>query len=301
MTNQTLIINSGHERSIHSLSWNSKDVLASGSGDTTIRTWYFTNSQSFVCDKVFTGHSGSIDQLCWSEQNPNLLASASSDRTVGIWDINSSQNLEYINTPGQNINISWSPDGNTIAVVNKANLISFIDTRNWKIIKSRQWKIEVNEVSWDRSGRAFFITTGRGTIEILSSTTFEKIKKLKSNSKNCFCLDFDKNGKYFAVGGADSLVTIWDVNSLICLRSIPVLENAVRAVKFSNDGKFIASGSEDYTIDISSLEDETNSQQIKQNGSLNSIDWHPKRHLLAHAGHEKNDQWRLIIRLTNFD
>ena len=33
---------------------------------------------------------------------------------------------------GENINICWSPDGKCIAVGNKADLIAFIDMRNYR-------------------------------------------------------------------------------------------------------------------------------------------------------------------------
>ena len=38
-------------------------------------------------------------------------------------------NLKYLLTAGENINVCWSPDGNTIAVGNKDDLITFIDAK----------------------------------------------------------------------------------------------------------------------------------------------------------------------------
>lgn len=34
-------------------------------------------------------HTGSVDQVCWSPMNSELLSSASADKTVRIWDIRS--------------------------------------------------------------------------------------------------------------------------------------------------------------------------------------------------------------------
>lgn len=72
-----------------------------------------------------------------------------------------------INTKGENINIAWSPDGNTIAVGNKEDLVSFIDTKTHKIIAEEQSNFEVNEISWNNTSDLFFLTNGQGCIHIL--------------------------------------------------------------------------------------------------------------------------------------
>ena len=68
---------------------------------------------------------------------------------------------------GENINISWSPDGTTIAVGNKEDLVTFIDTRNFKIRTEMQYKFEVNEIAWNKANDLFFMTSGQGHIHVL--------------------------------------------------------------------------------------------------------------------------------------
>lgn len=69
---------------------------------------------------------------------------------------------------GENINICWSPNGQTIAVGNKEDLVSFIDVRSHKIVNDQQFKFEVNELSWNIDNSYFFLTNGQGCIYILS-------------------------------------------------------------------------------------------------------------------------------------
>lgn len=68
---------------------------------------------------------------------------------------------------GENINITWSPDGHTIAVGNKEDLITFIDMRTFKPISEQQFNFEVNEMSWNNESDLFFLTNGLGCVYVL--------------------------------------------------------------------------------------------------------------------------------------
>lgn len=68
---------------------------------------------------------------------------------------------------GENINITWSPDGHTIAVGNKEDLITFIDMRTLKPISEQQFNFEVNEMSWNNESDLFFLTNGLGCVHVL--------------------------------------------------------------------------------------------------------------------------------------
>ena len=56
--------------------------------------------------------------------------------------------------------------------------------------------------------------------------------------------------RYFAVGSADALVSLWDLKEFVSIRTFGNLEWPVRTLSFSYDGQFIASASEDLAIDI---------------------------------------------------
>lgn len=88
-----------------------------------------------------------MDQLCWHATLPDLLSTASGDKTVRIWDVRAGKLPTIINTKGENINITWSPDGNTIAVGNKEDLVTFIDTRTLKICGEQPFNFEVSEIA----------------------------------------------------------------------------------------------------------------------------------------------------------
>ncbi len=52
-------------------------------------------------DHTFRGHGGSVDQLCWHPKHTDQVVSASSDKTVRLWDARTSKAVATIPTKGQ--------------------------------------------------------------------------------------------------------------------------------------------------------------------------------------------------------
>lgn len=119
---------------------------------------------------------------------------------------------------GENINICWSPDGQTIAVGNKDDVVTFIDAKTHRSKAEEQFKFEVNEISWNNDNNMFFLTNGNGCINILSYPELKPVQSINAHPSNCICIKFDPMGKYFATGSADALVSLWDVDELVCVR-----------------------------------------------------------------------------------
>lgn len=76
-------------------------------------------------------------------------------------------NFPFLTFTGENINICWSPDGQTIAVGNKDDVVTFIDAKTYRSKAEEQFKFEVNEISWNNDNNMFFLTNGNGCINIL--------------------------------------------------------------------------------------------------------------------------------------
>lgn len=235
-----------------------------------------------------------MDQLCWHASLPDLLSTASGDKTVRIWDARIGKCATIINTKGENINITWSPDGNTIAVGNKEDLVTFIDARMYKILAEEQFSFEVNEIAWSNGSDLFFLTNGQGCVHILNYPDLNLQQVLKAHPSTCICIEFDPTGKYFATGSADALVSLWDAEELACLRVFSRLDWPVRTISFSHDGRLLASASEDLIIDIGDTETGEKVADISVDAATFTVAWHPKQYMLAYACDDKdaNDRRR---------
>lgn len=277
-----------HSAKVHSVSWNADgNYLASGSFDKLVAI-FALNQDKLSKITVLRGHTGSVDQLCWHPSNPDLLCTASGDKTVRIWDARCHKSVAVINTQGENINICWAPNGQTIGVGNKEDLIAFIDVNTFKIILEHQFPNEINEISWNNTSDLFFLTNGNGCVQILSYPQLETQHTVRGHAGACVCIDFDPTGKYFATGSADALVSLWDLEDLACIRTYSRLDWPVRAVSFSHDGYMLASASEDLFIDVAEVESGAKIIDIPIDAATFTCAWHPKQYLLAYACDDKD-------------
>lgn len=56
------------------------------------------------------------------------------------------------------------------------------------------------------------------SLHLHSYPELKPIQSINAHPSNCICIKFDPMGKYFATGSADALVSLWDVDELVCVR-----------------------------------------------------------------------------------
>lgn len=114
------------------------------------------------------------------------------------------------------------------------------------------------------------------------------MQTLHAHPANCICIKFDPKGRYFATGSADALVSLWDLDELVCVRTFSRLDWPVRTLSFSHDGGMLASGSEDLIIDIAMVETGERICEVQCNAPTFTVAWHPQKPLLAFACDDKD-------------
>lgn len=65
-----------------------------------------------------------------------------------------------------------------------------------------------------------------------------------------YTLRFAPNGQLLATGGADTLVGLWDVPSMVCKTTLDSSKKFVRSVSFSHDSKIVAYCSEEEGVEV---------------------------------------------------
>ena len=109
-----------------------------------------------------------------------------------------------------------------------------------------------------RQGKTTVILTTHSmissTVEVLSYPSLQVLHTLVAHTADCYCIAINPIGRYFAVGSADALVTLWDIFEMLCVRTFTKIEWPVQRISFNHDGKYIASTSEDLFIDIADVQ-----------------------------------------------
>jgi WD40 repeat protein len=111
----------GHSSAVYDLVQISADLLASSSGDETVRIWNLTTN---TCKFNLTGHTNSVYGL--KQITPNILASGSVDRTIKLWDTTSGQLIRTLT--GHTNYIYWSVD-----LMNSKTLVSGSEDQTIKL------------------------------------------------------------------------------------------------------------------------------------------------------------------------
>lgn len=283
-----------HKSTIHSVRWSPDGgYLASGGKDKMVHLHRATESDLVLESRYSQNfHSADIDQLSWNPCDPHQLATASMDRSVKIWDTRYFDPIATVKLKNENITVSWAANGNTIAVVDRSDLVSFLDVRmNFKTCKDLKFNFEVSEITWNKENDLFFVTSGDGKIHVLSYPELQTLMVIEAFSSPCVCIRFDPTGKNFAVGSHDAISSIWDTENLACVTAIERLEWPIKTISFSYDSKYLASGSEDHFIDIANARTGEQVTAIDVNSPTLTLDFHPKEHILAYAleEHEYRD------------
>ncbi|GIL45328.1 hypothetical protein Vafri_2592 [Volvox africanus] len=300
---------SGHRKKVNTVAWSCDGRrLASGSGDRMIRVWsvepYCPVAKTERADAEYGSHSDAISSLQWRPDHPDVLASCSNsknDTNIRFHDARTNKQTAAVQLGNEkNLVLSWSLDGLSVVVTCSNDEIAFVDTR--KMRRSRQWGLsghtKLSEVRWGPSQSFLTMALDDGTVRIAPLARLDSpVWRLNSHASHTTCLAYSRDYKFLASGGSDALVSLWDMDEVICLRTYSRPDQSVRTLSFSHDNSWLAYCSEDGygTIDVVSTQTGDVASTLYLKSYCETIAWCPTAPVLAFAGDEKEGYGAISI------
>ncbi|CAF4746675.1 unnamed protein product [Pieris macdunnoughi] len=191
---------------------------------------------------VLRGHESKV---CAWNPSTDLLASGSGDSTARIWDM------------------SMSNVSNPISIPNQLILKHCFPRKEPEVHTYR----DVTSLYWNCDGDQLATGSYDGYARIWSSDG-KLISTLAQHKGQIFALKWNESGNYITIAGVDSTTIIWDaasdqsihvgqLNVQKPIKSFLGHTNEINSIKWDPQGQLLASGSDDMTLKIYSMDRDT--------------------------------------------
>ncbi|HYJ87755.1 MAG TPA: hypothetical protein VEW46_16950 [Pyrinomonadaceae bacterium] len=256
---------SAHPRPITSIAFSEDGKTLASAGDNgSVGIWetgclsaLSTKNESKDCREqaVLTGHSDSILSVSFRSDS-NLLATASRDKTVGLWDTNAKSDARSTSFPGyldQTSFIKFSPDGKVLGAVSRKGLVKVWDatTMEEKSLRGSDGRPRIDRFAslvFAPGGKVFATWNPEGGITLWDTNTLTETGKLQGATptprENKFLMAFSKKSDRLITWTQEEGITVYDTKlKLAKVSTRPLLTTSnFLLVAFSPDLGILAAG-----------------------------------------------------------
>jgi WD40 repeat protein len=178
-----------------------------------------------------------------------ILASASNDKTVKLWNASSGSLLRTLEGHSFVLTVAFSPDGKLLASASFDTTIKLWDVSSQVILQTLEGHSEyVSRVNFSPDGKLLASVSGDKTIRLWDAGSGMMLKILGNlydimYSAPILAMSFSQDSKMLVSAHQDKNITIWNVWSGLVLQMIKN-DSYVFALALSPDGKLLATGSQ---------------------------------------------------------
>lgn len=216
--------------------------------DNAIKTMEYTQPNALKVISSITP-SSPIRHACFNPVDSQKFVLVGEEKQIEIWDVRQLRVTSKVPcSMGSNLDVVWSPDGKYIAISNEYEYIGLIDASTNTLVKKIKHNNQVRSMAWAAQSDHLLLGTGSlnseggGYLELYSCQggQLEPVECINAHTSYCGALKVDPSFSIVAVASADYIVSLWDLEELICTTTLPKFDEEIRAISLSPDGAFIA-------------------------------------------------------------
>ncbi|KAL7948846.1 quinon protein alcohol dehydrogenase-like superfamily [Trichoderma barbatum] len=205
-----------------------------------------------ACLQVLEGHRGFVNSVVFSP-NSQLLASASNDRTIRVWDTNSGACLQTLHGHNDTISsVTFSPNGRQLASGSSDTTVKMWDINSGACLQTlKHFNFSINSIAFSSDNQLLAVVPGFTKVEVWDANLGACLQTLESH---IISVTFSPKGQLLASCSTDGTVSIWDAKLGTRLQKLdnngPVTRNnsvesrlgVANSAAFSPNGQLLASG-----------------------------------------------------------
>jgi WD40 repeat protein/basic membrane lipoprotein Med (substrate-binding protein (PBP1-ABC) superfamily) len=238
-------------------------LMATGFDDGSAKTYNIStvlaeafkgkSSDTFGLEEVnkYCCHSAQVNDLVFSPDGV-ILATASDDHTVKLWDVATGQELQTLTGYASGVEaVILTSNGTQVATYSSASIqISDLTEKPAREVAVIDVRSGIEDFKFSPDGKRIAVALSNGTVVVFDALTGEKIYSMRPQFGQVSSIAYSPNGAWLATAGGGDSIDLWDANTGVLSTSLKTRSGAVRAAVFSPNGDEITGLGLDQTTKI---------------------------------------------------
>ncbi len=224
--------------------------------DYTVQVWNVGDSERPGQVLRYQGHSDALSALAWSPDG-TVIASASEDRTVQIWDVSPGTAIMSLSEQEAGVRaLAWSPDSKLLAVGSDDNTVQVLYVAEERCCITYHGHVQgqygVDALTWSPDGTRIASAGDDNTVQVWDALTGRLQVTYRGHSNSwVLAVAWSPDGRWIVSAGNEAQV--WDALTGECVQVYSAQSHALNwidNVAWSSDSRLIASTSVDAMLHV---------------------------------------------------